>query len=297
MMNLHRNRNSGSARAVAAAPLGHTCAPTRSPIHHRMSSSPSFAADNIATVPAAGLPAPAFSPLYQQIKGLILQSLQAGEWKPGEAIPSEMELAARFGVSQGTVRKAIDELAGENLLLRRQGKGTFVSTHAEQHVQYRFLRLTPDSGHASTEGPAERHIIDCRSVRASAEMARGLGLRAGESVIQARRVLSFHGEPTILEDLWLPGTAFKGLTALQMSDYPGPTYAMLELEFGVRMVRANEKIRAVLPDAEQAALLRVPLHTPLLSVARTSYTYNDVPMELRRGLYRTDSHHYRNELA
>ena len=74
---------------------------------------------------------PAFSPLYQQIKGLILQSLQSGEWKPGEAIPSEMDLAARYRVSQGTVRKAIDELTGENLVVRRQGKGTFVATHAE----------------------------------------------------------------------------------------------------------------------------------------------------------------------
>jgi GntR family transcriptional regulator len=92
---------------------------------------------------------PAFSPLYQQIKALLTRSLQAGEWKPGEAIPSEIELAARFKVSQGTVRKAIDELAAENLLVRRQGKGTFVATHAEQHTQYRFLRLMPDDGSAA----------------------------------------------------------------------------------------------------------------------------------------------------
>lgn len=262
-----------------------------------MSSDPPLIADPPALSPAGGLPAPAFSPLYQQIKGLMLQSLQAGEWKPGESIPSEMDLAARFRVSQGTVRKAIDELAGENLLLRRQGKGTFVSTHAEQHVQYRFLRLMPDSGSATTEGPAERHIIDCRNTRASADVARALGLRTGESVIHARRVLSFQGEPTILEELWLPGGAFKDLTAAQMRDYPGPTYAMLEIEFGVRMVRADEKIRAVLPDAAQAELLQVTTHTPLLSVERISYTYSDIPMELRRGLYRTDTHHYRNELS
>lgn len=242
------------------------------------------------------LPAPAFSPLYQQIKGLILQSLQAREWKPGDAIPSEMELAGRFRVSQGTVRKAIDELAGENLLVRRQGKGTFVATHAEQHVQYRFLRLRPDQGSLADEGPAERRIIDCKSARASADVARALGLRTGESVIQARRVLSFGSIPTILEDLWLPGAAFKGLTAQQLSDFSGPTYAMLELAYGVRMVRADEKIRAVLPDPEQAKWLDVPVSAPLLSVTRTSYTYNDVPMELRRGLYRTESHHYRNEL-
>src|SRR3982750_3098476 len=105
---------------------------------------------------------PSFSPLYQQIKSLILQSLQAGEWKPGESIPSEVELAARFKVSQGTMRKAIDELAAENLLVRRQGKGTFVATHAEQHVQYRFLKLVPDDGSIASEGPALREIVDCR---------------------------------------------------------------------------------------------------------------------------------------
>src|SRR5215212_9502178 len=135
--------------------------------------------------PIVGM-APAFSPLYQQIKVLILQSLEAGEWKPGEAIPSEMDLAARFRVSQGTVRKAIDELAAENLVTRRQGKGTFVATHAEQHVRYRFLNLVPDSGDV---GPAERSILECRRQRASADVARALQLRTGDSVVQVRRVL------------------------------------------------------------------------------------------------------------
>lgn len=249
--------------------------------------------------PAAGPGAatPAFSPLYQQIKGLILQSLQQGEWKPGEAIPSEMELAARFRVSQGTVRKAIDELAAENLVMRRQGKGTFVATHAEQHVQYRFLKLMPDTGDARGEGRAQRQVIDCKRVRATADVARALALRSADPVIQARRVLSFVGVPTILEDIWLPGQAFKGLTADQLASYQGPTYAMFEIDFGVRMVRAEEKIRAVLPDPEQAAVLKVAPGTPLLSVERIAYTYNDVPMELRRGLYLTDTHHYRNELS
>ena len=241
--------------------------------------------------------APAFSPLYQQIKTLILQSLQAGEWKPGEAIPSEMDLAVRFRVSQGTVRKAIDELAAENLVVRRQGKGTFVATHAEQHVQYRFLKLMPDSADRDGEGPAQRAVHECKRIRASAEVARALALRSGDPVVQVRRVLSFGGVPTILEDLWLPGNAFKGLNAGQMASYQGPTYAMYEVEFGVRMVRAEEKIRAAAADAQQAALLKVEQHTPLLSVERVAYTYNDVPMELRRGLYRTDTHHYRNELS
>ncbi|MBK6008070.1 GntR family transcriptional regulator [Ramlibacter ginsenosidimutans] len=251
--------------------------------------------DSSALPDAAGAGTPAFSPLYQQIKGLILQSLEAGEWKPGEAIPSEIELAARFRVSQGTVRKAIDELAAENLVVRRQGKGTFVATHAERHTRYRFLRLVPDSG-GGGEGAAQRNILECRRQRASAEVARSLQLRTGDPVLQVRRVLSFAGVPTILEDLWLPGHPFKGLTAEQLAAHQGPTYALFEVEFGVRMVRAEEKIRAVAADVQQAALLGVAPGAPLLSVERLSYTYNDVPMELRRGLYRTDSHHYRNEL-
>lgn len=239
---------------------------------------------------------PAFSPLYQQIKALMLKSLQAGEWKPGEAIPSEMELAARFGVSQGTVRKAIDELAAENLLLRRQGKGTFVATHAEQQVQYRFLKLIPDDGDPKSEGPAQRVIVDCRRLRASADTARALALRSGDSVLEMRRVLSFAGEPAILEDIWLPGGPFKGLTAERLRAYRGPMYALFETEFGVRMVRAQEKIRAVLPDPDQASLLKVGQNTPLLSVERIAFTYDGKAMELRRGLYRTDKRYYHNEL-
>ena len=266
------------------------------PAFATMTQTPPALTEAAAAPSGAGQVTPAFSPLYQQIKGLILQSLQAGEWKPGEAIPSEMELAARFRVSQGTVRKAIDELAADNLVVRRQGKGTFVATHAEQQVQYRFLRLQPDQGDASEEGPAQRRIIDCKRVRASAEVARLLQLRTGDAAMQVRRVLDFAGTPTILEDIWLPGHAFKGLSAQHMAAYPGATYAMFELDFGVRMVRAEEKLRAVLPDAEQAQLLAVDCATPLLSVERLAYTYNDVPMELRRGLYRTDTHHYRNAL-
>jgi GntR family transcriptional regulator len=239
---------------------------------------------------------PAFSPLYQQIKSLLLQSLEAGEWKSGAAIPSEQELAARFKVSQGTVRKAIDELSTENLLVRRQGKGTFVATHAEQHVQYRFLKLVPDNGDTHSEGPAQRQIIDCKRARASAEVARGLGLKAGDPVLQIRRVLSFGEIPTILEDIWLPGTAFKGLTAERLRNDNGPMYAMFEREFGVRMVRAGEKIRAVLPDPTQMELLGVSEATPLLSVERIACTYNDVPMEMRQCVYVTNTHYYRNEL-
>ncbi|MCW7538294.1 GntR family transcriptional regulator [Aquabacterium sp. A7-Y] len=238
---------------------------------------------------------PAFSPLYQQIKGLILRSLQAGEWKPGEAIPSEVELAGRFRVSQGTVRKAIDELAAENLLVRRQGKGTFVATHAEEKIQYRFLRLTPDEG--GEISPVERKFIDCRRLRAPAEVARALELKSGDAALQIRRVLYFKGLPVVLDDIWLHGLLFKGLTAERLSDYRGPMYGLFETEFGVRMIRAEEKLRAVAADATSAGLLNLPEGAPLLSVERLSLTYGDKPVEFRRGLYNTASHFYRNEVS
>lgn len=270
---------------------------------NKSSTSPAPSATTPATEPAlvnGGQPpissSPSFSPLYQQIKALILQSLQAGEWKPSAAIPSEMELATRYRVSQGTVRKAIDELASENLLVRRQGKGTFVATHAEQHVRYRFLRLYPNSGDLDSEGPAKREIVDCKRARAPAEVAKSLAIRAGDPVLQVRRVLSFAEVPTILEEVWLPGTPFKGLTVERLRESDGPMYALFETEFGVRMVRAEEQIRAVLPDEDQCALLKVTPASPLLSVERTAFTYNDIPMEFRRGLYLTDTHYYRNTL-
>ncbi len=244
-----------------------------------------------------GANTPAFSPLYQQIKTLILRSLQAGEWKPGDMIPSEFDLASRFRVSQGTVRKAVDELATDNLLVRRQGKGTFVATHAAQHIQYRFLRLLPDSGSLEGQGPAERRIVECRRLRAPADVARQLGLRTGDAVLQVRRVLSFGGTPAILEDLWLPGMAFKGLTLETLAEDKGPMYALFETQFGVRMVRATEKVKAVSADPSAAELLTIEPGHPLLNVERLAYTYNDVPMELRRGLYLTETRHYHNELS
>jgi GntR family transcriptional regulator len=238
--------------------------------------------------------APAFSPLYQQIKSLLVKRLQAGEWQPGGAIPSEFELAARFKVSQGTVRKAIDEMAADNLVVRRQGKGTFVATHAEQATQFRFLRLTPDDG----SPPAlQRRLLDCRSMRPPPDVKHALGLATGEPAVQVRRLLLADDVPVVLDDLWLPGAAFHGLTAERLQAWRGPLYRLFEAEFSVPMIRATEKLRAVAARAEDAALLAVAVGAPLLSVERLSFTYGDRPVELRRGLYHTAAHHYRNDLS
>jgi GntR family transcriptional regulator len=237
---------------------------------------------------------PTFSPLYQQIKSLITQGLETGEWKPGEIIPSEVELAARYKVSQGTVRKAIDELAAGNLLVRRQGKGTFVATHNEDRLQFRFLRLLPEDGDLH---PHVSRLLECRRLRAPAEIARQLELKPADPVVCIKRLLQFDGETTVFDEIWLPGAVFRGLTAERLSDYKGPLYAMFETEFGTRMIRASEKIRAVGADATVAALLNVAPGTALLSVDRVSYTYGDRPVEVRRGWYVTNGYYYQNDLS
>ena len=115
--------------------------------------------------------------------------------------------------------------------------------------------------------------------------------------MQARRVLYFDGRPVVLDEIWLPGTLFKGLTVERLSTYEGPTYGLFESEFGVRAIRAEEKIRAVLADASSAELLALEAGSPLLSVERLTRTYGDRPVELRRGLYDTTAHYYRNDLG
>ncbi|MDH5207092.1 MAG: GntR family transcriptional regulator [Burkholderiaceae bacterium] len=249
--------------------------------------------DRPADAGRTGRPA-VFSPLYQQIKDLLVQGLERGEWKPGELIPSEIELAARFQVSQGTVRKAVDELATEHLVVRRQGKGTFVATHHEARAQYRFLRVVPDEGEPL---PAVSRFLECRRTRATADIARLLDLRTGDPLVYLRRLLTFDGTPIVLDDIWLPGATFKGLSAERLAEYKGPLYGLFETEFGTRMIRAEERIRAVAAEADVARLLQIAPGAPLLLVERVSYTYGERPVEVRRGLSVTTRHHYRNTLT
>ncbi len=250
------------------------------------------AADARATVHSRQ--AAVYAPLYRQIKELIVQGLQRAEWKPGEMIPSETDLAARFQVSQGTVRKAVDELSTENLLVRRQGKGTFVATHHEPRAQFRFLRVVPDD-HEPTAGSSR--YLECKRTRSGNEIARQLALKPGDPVVYLRRLLSFEGAPVVLDEIWLPGSLFRKLTAERLAQYKGPLYGLFETEFGTRMIRADERIRAVAAATDAARLLKVAPGSPLLLVERVSYTYGERPVEVRRGLSVTERYHYRNTLS
>ncbi|KAI5916236.1 MAG: GntR family transcriptional regulator [Proteobacteria bacterium] len=237
--------------------------------------------------------APTFSPLYRQIKALILQALEAGEWRPGQAIPSEQELASRFNVSQGTVRKAIDEMAADNLLVRKQGKGTYVASHNDPRAMFRFLRLVPMDGNLSHPQSVP---LDCWRAKAGQEASRMLGIEPGAPIIIIRRLLRFGAKPVVIDEIYLPGDLFQGLNLEVLQDWNGSLYSLFETRFGMRMIRAQERIRAVAADRSAAEVLKVAEGTSLLSVERVTYTYGDKPVEWRRGLYSTAEHFYLNEL-
>lgn len=236
---------------------------------------------------------PTFSPLYRQIKSLMLQALEGGEWHPGEAIPSEVELAGRFNVSQGTVRKAIDEMAAEKLLLRRQGKGTYVASHSDPRAFFRFLRLVPLS---ATVESTQSVPLECWRAKAGTEAARVLALKLGDPIVIVRRLLKFSDAPVVVDEIYLPGEVFAGLTLEMLNEHPGSLYSLFEEKFGMRMIRAEERLRAVAADRTSAELLSVAEGSPLLSVERISFTYGDRPVEWRKGLYSTAAHCYLNEL-
>lgn len=244
--------------------------------------------------PSLPNPSPSFQPLYLQLKAVLVRQLEVGDWRPGDAIPSELDLAARFGLSQGTVRKAIDALAADNLVVRRQGKGTFVATHTEEKTSlFRFLRIRRDDD--EDEYPGSR-LLDVRRGRASADAARLLSLKAGDAVIVIRRVLEFSNAPVVLDEVTLPAASFKGLTRARLGAYRGSMYSFFETQCGVRMLKAQERLKAIAADSATARILRVEPGRPLLAVERVTLTYGDRPVEWRRGLCTTRLHHYRNEL-
>ena len=202
---------------------------------------------------------PAFSPLYQQIKALILQSLQAGEWKPGEAIPSEMDLAARFRVSQGTVRKAIDELAAENLVVRRQGKGTFVATHAEQQSSTASCKLDARQRRRRQRRPGRAHVARLQApARPRRRRARARPAHRRRGGAGAPRAARSAARRPSSRTSGCPAAPFKGLTAERLADYHGPDVrACSKPNSACAWCAPRKRSARSRPTPPQAALLAV----------------------------------------
>ena len=236
---------------------------------------------------------PAYQPLYRQIKYLITESLVSGEWRPGESIPSEVELAHRYSVSQGTVRKAITELAEQKLLVRHQGKGTFVASHSEERTKFPFLRIRPDLGDVEALSAS---LLDMWRIKLDKKSAGSLGLAEGASGWLIRRLLSPAGKAAVYEEIRLPVSDFEAVSESVIEKHDCMLYSMYEAAFDVRILYVQERLKAEQAEGEVASRLNVSAGFPLLVIDRVSYTYGDRPVELRRSYCNTAEHHYRNRI-
>lgn len=219
----------------------------------------------------------------------MLTALSAGEWKPGEAVPAERKLCQRFAVSIGTLRKAIDELVAENILIRHQGRGTFVAGHSRDQHQFRFFNVTPHEGPTTYPNVSLRTFSRGKADRTESEK---LGLPAGAKVFRFTNVLSLHGEPVIVDDITLPEALFPGLTEAQLRQRPNTLYNLYQVEFGLNVIRIQERVRATQPDSRQALLLGTRRGAPVLEVRRVAYSYHDRPVEWRISRVNTQHHEY-----
>ena len=169
-----------------------------------------IAAMRPAAMPFAAIaPASAGMPLYRVVKRALLSAIEAGSYAPGSALPSESELAAAFGVSIGTLRKAVDELAVEHIVVRRQGRGTFVATHNVGRFLFQFFHVERSDGRR--ESP-QVDLVSFERLRVDETAALALRLRPGDPVLQIENRLRLQGRAVVHDRLVLPATLFRGLT-------------------------------------------------------------------------------------
>ena len=232
-------------------------------------------------------------PLYKEVKNRITRSLIAGEWKPGAAIPSETRLAAHFRVSVGTIRKAIDELVAEKIVVRQQGRGTFVTTHSEDRQFYNFFHMVGKDGGRE---PPDHELLSLQTVKADHATALQLGLARGERVYRIHNVLKLAGSPVIFDELRVPAARFADLSAEKFGARDGTIYGFYQSRYGINVVRISERLSTAIADARVARVLGVTLASPVLVIKRVAYTYHDQPVELRTSWVNTAHHEYLSDL-
>ena len=235
-----------------------------------------------------------FAPLYQEVRTLLTQGLAQGEWKPGEALPSESRLAQRFHGSIGTIRRAIDELVAEQILVRQQGRGTFVAVHTPKQMLFRFFHLVTKDG--VKESPETRTVAFSRD-RASEPEARRLNLLSGERIIRVVNLELLASSPVAVDHIVLAQDRFPDLTEKIMRERDNTTYSLYQTRYGINVVRAHERLRATLCDRNTAKLLKIEPGAPVLEINRTAMTYHNTPVELRRTLVNTADYEYWNDLG
>jgi GntR family transcriptional regulator len=248
-------------------------------------------AETVPDTSSDGRPGPDFRPLYTQVRELIVGRVTDGTWKAGELLPSEMRLADEFGVSQGTVRKALDDLEAQNLIVRQQGKGTFIAHHSPQRALFHFFHLVDEDGERQL--PTSHDIAVARG-RATREEEKRLDLAAGARVVRIERVRDFDGRPVIMESIVVGAGAFPNLG--RSGALPNTLYSLYEERYGVIIHRAVEHLRAVAATAQDARHLDVEEGTPLLEVDRLAVSPDGRPVEWRLSRCDTRDHRYLSNL-
>lgn len=214
-----------------------------------------------------------------------------GTWAPGMLLPSEHQLATELGVSQGTVRKALDSLAADHLLVRRQGRGTFVAEPEEGRILFQFFKLTADDG---SRALPETVSASLTRDRADSEARQRLALPARSGVWRIERMRRLAGGAPLVERIVLPAARFPGLDRLPA--IPNNLYLLYATRFGITVGRAVERLKAVAATAEEAAALGCPVGAPLLAIDRTAFALDGTPAEWRTTRCRTDGFHYFSDL-
>lgn len=233
------------------------------------------------------------APLYREVHWRITRALAEGRWKPGEAIPSESRLAADFSVSIGTIRRAIDELVAGRILVRQQGRGTFVATHTEDRTLFYFFHIVGKNG--SREFPVSE-LLWFRRERADAGDETQLGVSRGSRVARVRNLLKLADKPVVLDDITVSTERFKRIDEDTFRSREGTIYGLYQARYGVNVVRINERLSAAHPPAEIAAILGMRANQPALHIRRIAYTYNDSPVEYRLSWINSADHEYLSDL-
>lgn len=233
-------------------------------------------------------------PLYKEVKQRLAAALEKGAWRPGEALPPEPVLAKRFAVSVGTLRKAVDELVAESLLVRRQGSGTYVGSHTRDSMLARFFSVVDRAGQKRL--PQSRLLSFGRG-RASAATAALLHIPRGAPVFEIDNLLSLDDEPLILDRIRLPQALFPDLTETIFAEREATIYALYQSRYTITVVRTEESIAAALADARTCELLRLTPPAAVLRVVRTAYAWHNRPVDTRVRQIATRRHHYRSVLG
>ncbi|MBU1357619.1 MAG: GntR family transcriptional regulator [Gammaproteobacteria bacterium] len=216
--------------------------------------------------------------LYREVKRKLIADIASGAVPPGAALPNESELARRFGVSIGTLRRAVDELVAEHALVRQQGRGTFVGKLDRERFLFQFFKIADRSG--GREFPQVR-LHSFSKAKATAEESRALGIVGPAQVFRIDNVLSLKGRPMIHDHIVIDAQLFSGLTRAQFEARPGTIYELYQVAFGVTVAGADERLRAEPVSARTAELLGLEPGASVLRIERIARTIEKRPCEFR----------------